>query len=91
MGFILLIESAMHQSYCNRLSSELTNLIYLAFISFVFNVVRQIVGVDPAGSIIALPEALNKSDISFYEVEGIGYDFVPTVCDREVIYLHNVL
>lgn len=42
----------------------------------------KIVGVDPAGSIIALPEELNKSDISFYEVEGIGYDFVPTVLDR---------
>lgn len=51
-----------------------------------FCISSQIVGVDPAGSIIALPEAINKTDISFYEVEGIGYDFIPTVCDREVSY-----
>jgi hypothetical protein len=32
-----------------------------------------IVGVDPKGSILAQPEALNKFDGSgFYEVEGIG-------------------
>jgi len=40
--------------------------------------------VDPVGSIIAVPESLNKSDVTAYEVEGIGYDFIPTVCDREV-------
>jgi cystathionine beta-synthase len=38
-----------------------------------------IVGVDPYGSILALPEELNKTDISTYQVEGIGYDFIPTV------------
>ena len=42
----------------------------------------QIVGVDPLGSILAEPESLNESEVSFYEVEGIGYDFVPTVLDR---------
>ncbi|PNF22395.1 Cystathionine beta-synthase [Cryptotermes secundus] len=45
----------------------------------------KIVGVDPEGSILAQPEELNKTDVSFYEVEGIGYDFVPTVLDRSVV------
>lgn len=45
----------------------------------------QVVGVDPHGSILAEPEELNKSDISFYEVEGTGYDFIPTVLDRTVV------
>lgn len=44
----------------------------------------QIVGVDPEGSILAQPEHLNKTDKTQYEVEGIGYDFVPTVLDRSV-------
>lgn len=44
----------------------------------------QIVGVDPEGSILAEPEELNKTDKTMYEVEGIGYDFVPTVLDRSV-------
>ena len=39
-----------------------------------------VVGVDPEGSILAQPEEINKTDNSgFYEVEGIGYDFIPTV------------
>jgi len=47
----------------------------------------QVVGVDPEGSILAQPEELNKLDNSsgFYEVEGIGYDFIPTVLDRSVV------
>lgn len=45
----------------------------------------KVVGVDPVGSIIAQPDDLNKSDSSIYEVEGIGYDFIPTVCDREYV------
>ncbi|XP_035703243.1 cystathionine beta-synthase isoform X2 [Folsomia candida] len=44
-----------------------------------------VVGVDPEGSILAQPENLNKSDVSSYEVEGIGYDFIPTVLDRSVV------
>ena len=44
----------------------------------------QIIGVDPEGSLIAQPEEINKTDKSFYEVEGVGYDFIPTVCDRQV-------
>ncbi|XP_055608355.1 cystathionine beta-synthase-like protein [Uranotaenia lowii] len=44
-----------------------------------------IVGADPEGSILALPDELNKSDVSFYEVEGVGYDFIPTVLDRSVV------
>lgn len=44
----------------------------------------QIVGVDPEGSILGEPEELNKTDKTQYEVEGIGYDFIPTVLDRSV-------
>ncbi|XP_050439294.1 cystathionine beta-synthase [Adelges cooleyi] len=45
----------------------------------------RIIAADPYGSILALPEKLNESDIQFYQVEGIGYDFVPTVLDRSVV------
>ncbi|XP_075768481.1 cystathionine beta-synthase-like isoform X1 [Pelodiscus sinensis] len=45
----------------------------------------KIIGVDPQGSILAEPEELNKTDKTTYEVEGIGYDFVPTVLDRSVV------
>ncbi|XP_014486877.1 PREDICTED: cystathionine beta-synthase [Dinoponera quadriceps] len=45
----------------------------------------EIIGVDPKGSILALPEELNESDVDFYEVEGIGYDFIPTVLSRDVV------
>lgn len=42
-----------------------------------------IIGVDPVGSILAVPEQLNDDKgAGFYEVEGIGYDFVPTCLDR---------
>merc|ERR1719438_444629 len=44
-----------------------------------------VVGVDPAGSILAQPEEINKTDVTFYEVEGTGYDFIPTVLDRSVV------
>ncbi|XP_047536717.1 cystathionine beta-synthase-like [Vanessa atalanta] len=44
-----------------------------------------VVGVDPHGSILAQPEELNKSDVQMYEVEGIGYDFLPRSLDRKVI------
>lgn len=44
----------------------------------------QIIGVDPEGSILAEPEELNQTEQTAYEVEGIGYDFIPTVLDRKV-------
>ncbi|KAK4884436.1 hypothetical protein RN001_000707 [Aquatica leii] len=44
-----------------------------------------IVSVDPEGSILAEPEFLNETECSFYELEGIGYDFLPTVLDRSVV------
>lgn len=45
------------------------------------------VGVDPEGSILAEPEELNKTDSSgFYEVEGIGYDFIPTVLGISILF-----
>lgn len=39
----------------------------------------RIVAADPYGSSLALPEKLNETDVQVYDVEGIGYDFVPTV------------
>ena len=45
----------------------------------------QIVAADPHGSILALPESLNSQGIGSYQVEGIGYDFVPRVLDRSVV------
>jgi len=44
----------------------------------------KIVGVDPFGSILAQPESLNKPG-PFYEVEGIGYDFIPDVLLRDYV------
>jgi cystathionine beta-synthase len=51
----------------------------------------KIVGVDPEGSILAQPEELNKTDVSFYEVEGIGYDFIPTVLGKCYKYQKTLL
>jgi len=52
----------------------------------------KIVAVDPHGSILAKPDALNDGSkrtgqgrLQGYHVEGIGYDFIPTVLDRDVI------
>uniref|UniRef100_A0A2A4JN07 Cystathionine beta-synthase n=1 Tax=Heliothis virescens TaxID=7102 RepID=A0A2A4JN07_HELVI len=44
-----------------------------------------VVGVDPYGSILAQPEHLNETDVQIYEVEGIGYDFLPRSLDRGII------
>lgn len=41
-----------------------------------------IVGVDPVGSILADPE---NDEVGSYQVEGIGYDFVPDVLDRSLV------
>jgi len=42
-----------------------------------------VVGVDPKGSILAIPEELNAEDAGAqYVVEGIGYDFIPDVLAR---------
>jgi len=43
----------------------------------------QIIAIDPDGSILAQPEVLNESGIHTYKVEGIGYDFLPRVLDRQ--------
>src|SRR5690606_4372316 len=40
----------------------------------------KIVGVDPEGSILAGPGTIKS-----YKVEGIGYDFIPDVLDRDLI------
>ncbi|KZC13973.1 Cystathionine beta-synthase [Dufourea novaeangliae] len=44
----------------------------------------KIIAVDPKGSILAQSPEL-QDDVNFYEVEGIGYDFIPTVLDHNVI------
>lgn len=40
----------------------------------------KVVGVDPEGSILAGP-----AEVRSYKVEGIGYDFIPDVLDRDVV------
>jgi cystathionine beta-synthase len=45
----------------------------------------QVVAVDPFGSILAEPESLTKSSTPLWELEGIGYEFIPTVLDRTVV------
>lgn len=46
----------------------------------------KIIAADPHGSILALPEALNEEHMNEgYKVEGIGYDFIPDVLDREIV------
>ncbi|KAI2612369.1 cystathionine beta-synthase [Hypoxylon fragiforme] len=46
----------------------------------------KVVAADPEGSILALPEALNDAHRDEpYKVEGIGYDFIPEVLDREKV------
>lgn len=44
----------------------------------------QVVGADPKGSILAQPAGLNGEIVS-YQVEGIGYDFIPQVLERQYI------
>lgn len=44
-----------------------------------------VIGVDPEGSILSAPPSLNVTDINFYEVEGLGYDFVPNVLHRDCV------
>jgi cystathionine beta-synthase len=46
--------------------------------------------VDPHGSILAVPESLNTSH-SQYQVEGIGYDFVPGTLDSLCSLISDVL
>ena len=46
----------------------------------------KIIAADPFGSILALPESLNQEYANMpYKVEGIGYDFVPNVLDRDAV------
>jgi cystathionine beta-synthase len=46
----------------------------------------KVIAADPQGSVLALPESLNTNHANDpYKVEGIGYDFVPDVLDREVV------
>ncbi|GJN67668.1 cystathionine beta-synthase [Purpureocillium lilacinum] len=46
----------------------------------------KVIAADPHGSILALPESLNQEHLNEgYKVEGIGYDFIPDVLDRELV------
>jgi len=52
----------------------------------------KIVAVDPYGSILAKPDSMNDGSertgqkrLTAYQVEGIGYDFIPTVLDQELV------
>jgi len=43
-----------------------------------------VVAIDPVGSILAKPDKLNDHKrLEAYQVEGIGYDFIPTVLDQD--------
>jgi cystathionine beta-synthase len=43
----------------------------------------KVIAVDPVGSILAVPASLNTNIGEPNQVEGIGYDFIPTVLDQE--------
>merc|ERR1719161_2097786 len=52
----------------------------------------KIVAVDPYGSILAKPDSANDGSsrtghkrLQPYQVEGIGYDFIPTVTNQDII------
>ena len=46
----------------------------------------KIIAADPQGSVLALPESLNEEHANApYKVEGIGYDFIPDVLDRQSV------
>lgn len=46
----------------------------------------KVIAADPQGSILALPESLNQEHVNeSYKVEGIGYDFIPDVLEREIV------
>lgn len=48
-----------------------------------FNVFFKIIGVDPVGSVLA--DTGHDAEAKHFEVEGIGYDFVPKVLDMDDI------
>lgn len=46
----------------------------------------KIIGIDPFGSILAEPNELNTpGPENGYQIEGIGYDFIPRVLDRTLV------
>jgi len=46
----------------------------------------KVIAADPFGSVLALPESLNEDRANIpYKVEGIGYDFIPDVLDRQLV------
>ncbi len=42
----------------------------------------QVIAADPVGSILA---GGSRKNVASYQVEGIGYDFIPSVLDRSVV------
>ena len=69
----------INQLYIENVSNEvLTISVVLLY---------QIIAVDPEGSILAEPNEINKTSVTGYEVEGTGYDFIPTVLDRSVSFV----
>ncbi|CAK7239738.1 MAG: cystathionine beta-synthase [Sporothrix thermara] len=46
----------------------------------------KVIAADPVGSILAEPASLNEEGNNTpYKVEGIGYDFIPDVLDRQLV------
>lgn len=58
------------------------NNILFCCIRLSYSFLLQIVAVDPEGS--SMIESKDKKVKTSFEVEGIGYDFVPTVLDKSV-------
>ena len=45
----------------------------------------KIIGVDPYGSVLALPQKLNEGKVGTFSDEGTGHDYVPKTLDRTVV------
>jgi cystathionine beta-synthase len=45
----------------------------------------KVIGIDPIGSILAVPDSLNVPGKP-YKIEGMGADFIPKVLDRSTIH-----
>ena len=61
--------------------------VFVSMLPLTTSAYLQVIGLDPYGSTLARPEEINKTDVTYYEVEGLGFDFFPTVCEPKVSFL----
>ena len=91
---------AHYEGTCAEILAQLDNNVYAVVIAAgtggtLTGIARKIkdalpsclvVAIDPVGSILAEPDSLNDyKRLEGYQVEGIGYDFIPTVLDRSIV------